>query len=602
MFRLFSDFLFSFQALELNFCPAKVDNTAQEFIKVDRYQDLEMHLDIKTLLDNFEKDVKNYNIQMQNLHLKYSKVYYLSSCYNNFNLQTNIHQFEKDMLELMDIPIPPVALQTMTKTSEYKSKKKRSLVPIVGTILNKLIGTGTEAEEEAINENVHILDKNYNILHIEVKDIITAINASISEQENIKSVVLNENIRLENLETNLTLIYELNKECFDISTLINRQVNKYRQVGEKLLDLKHEIPYGKLLNMIMPNKIYEVFNNISKKYRKPLKLTSENINKMPVWNMKITHKKLIYKVKIPIIKYPKFHMFKITPVPFVYNYNPCNEKSCSLYIVNIKPSVIGISEDHKYFSLKPENCETSSRAPISICTGYSKVQSPNARNCLINLITSKNNTIENCHLSQLSVPISLPHFDNLGYGNSLILSNKNINIDIKCNNVSYNKINVNVEPGSYPLKLGKNCSLLYLGEEQLTGKEAPRFFVKTDIAIPTAVSTRVWTNFKLIETNQSTHVAYFNGKMKTIYMPNTNVQLIHIKQKEKDVGNTTYEYLHYISGTSLAVSTVVLLTIIATAIIAKSRKRRYTLENQNRRKAITLAMKNLDVDVEVDVE
>ena len=134
----------------------------------------------------------------------------------------------------MDINISPIFLRQISTNIETK---KRSLIPILGNVLNTLIGTGTEETEEKIIKNVHTLEKNVNILDHEINAITENINISISHEKTIRNEIMEDGKHIMILEKNISTLYFLNIKCNRLSNIIITKLSGYLQITEKLIEM-----------------------------------------------------------------------------------------------------------------------------------------------------------------------------------------------------------------------------------------------------------------------------------------------------------------------------------------------------------------------------
>ncbi|CAL4129181.1 unnamed protein product, partial [Meganyctiphanes norvegica] len=348
----------------LDFRPVSIEPTGERFLLATGSVRVQARVDLTKLFLQFEEEIARFNDIMKNITINIPHNLLIATCYMNPFFQREIEQIEDKASQLLDITLPSTLRDTLLKTPvnhlNRNMKYKRSLVPVLGTILHQLFGTGTEETEKILNYNIHKLESQVHSLDEELESVLKTFNYSLSIQTTIEE----DHSWLMNLNQTLHILPIIKQKCKNITNIMGRQLSKYHRVIYKLVRLKKAIPYGDITSTIAPDKIYKLLHDLSDKLQDGYKFTSENINDLPVFEINISGGLLTYSFDIPVTQFSEFHILRVQPIPFVSPLHTCNRSICTFSAVDLpSSSMVGISDDEKFFSYLPTKCRHSTKIP-----------------------------------------------------------------------------------------------------------------------------------------------------------------------------------------------------------------------------------------------
>ena len=141
--------------------PIRVEALYESFYLIDAYHELQTQINLTAIYQNFSVLVSDYNLYLERLHIQFHDDWELSTCWTTGRLQARIYSIERKFIQLHeeDISSQPARQSQVPDLPpiDEEDRHKRSLVPVLGTILSRLIGTGTEETERKLENNQHLI-------------------------------------------------------------------------------------------------------------------------------------------------------------------------------------------------------------------------------------------------------------------------------------------------------------------------------------------------------------------------------------------------------------------------------------------------------------
>ena len=404
----------------------KIEPTHVKLILREDLKTVETHINITKMGEAFQSIIKDFNQHINELQIKYPTEFIMSNCWAATNLQNNIKEIEGMFLDLMNFKLTPMMLRDIVGYPELElqlvpARGKRAIVPIIGTVLSKIFGTGTEKTERLINKNIHIIDENIHTLGTEFNSMIQHNNDSTIREEQLFNMLKINNLKIKNTTQTFTTVAILNANCLNLTKLMESNLSVQKETLVKLTKLKERTPYGKIP---LPKKqLQELLKKIGKEIEgKGLKVTEISLEELPIFDFKVDKGTIIYRCHVPLVRYKVFNIINIKPLIFISPAHKCSSSACTFYTMNIKYKKVGVTKDGNYTKI-PGVC-TDTPDPIKICTSRDTIIEPSI--CLENIINGKN--LENCDIIHSTNHIKTPIFDYINNGNVLISTTKKIYI------------------------------------------------------------------------------------------------------------------------------------------------------------------------------
>ena len=542
---------------------------------------VQTHINITKMGEAFTSIIKDFNQHINELQIKYPTEFIMSNCWAATNLQNSIKDIEGMFLKIMNFKLTPMMLRDIVGYPELElqlvsAREKRAIVPIIGTILSKIIGTGSEKTERQINSNIHVIDENIHTLGTEFNSMVQHSNETEEQLFNLLKI---NNLKIKNTTQTFTAVAILNANCLNLTTLMESNLSVQKETLVKLNTMKDTIPYGKIP---LPKKqLQELLKKIGKKNEgKGLKVTEINLEELPIFDFTVEKGIIIYRCNVPLVRYKVFNIINIKPLIFISPAHKCNSSACTFYTVDIKYKKIGVTKDGQYTKI-PGVC-MESEDPVKICTSRDTIIKPS--NCLENIINGKN--LENCNILPANRNIKTPIFDYINNGKVLITSTRKMIINIKCDQ-NQNITKVKVAKGSSTINIENNCALIHKGIMRITPnhQEKPLEIVTDEYTSIFKLPPNTFNmNFTHIIDNITDSSDYLHN-----YVPQT-IELRKLKNININSENQGFEYMYIlvILNIILILITLVFMICMVKTYIRK-KNRVYNIRRRRQQENIPMA-------------
>ena len=565
--------------------PVRILPMEEKFILVEDFITLQANFNMTLLAMEFNGLLAMYNGQMQNLSGTFEDVFEVSECKDNTHLQEAIFDIEKIILQLYNEHTSPDIIRdiehipALSLETKSRRRQKRAIVPVLGSILHYLIGTGSEKEEQRIEKNQKIVTKEFNILQIKFERLVKGINKEgvrlkqVTEEINVEEDAINSIImRMSRKET-------LNNICLEINKHMMKNLREFNNVGSILRNVKIMLPYGNLFQVIASNYVIELLMSAKKKF------IQERIDNLPVFSLQQKGNQFIYTVKIPVSQYEPFNMFRVEPVIFIPYGGLCDTSVCTLKRAKFDAATVGLTPKGDYFAYKPLLCEFSSKSPIYLCKDRKpalKINHVKEQDCILDAVAHKN--ISACMIRNVEDVLTLPLFEQLRPQTILITNNKKLDLTMICGSTQKN---LTLLQGSQTLKLNVGCEL-YNQEKQVMKEgikqDQPINFHLPDIYIKDLNLTDKRKNKFEMELINHTHKVFTIGETGYIYKPVT------IDNISNDlINNVDLEPFDWAKPLAIIAIVAVLITMLLLGLLTKSFIIMVTNEERQKRRVATIA-------------
>ena len=571
--------------------PIRVEALYESFYLIDAYHELQMQINLTAIYQNFSALVSDYNLYLERLHIQFHDDWELSTCWTTGRLQARIYSIERKFIQLHeeDISSRPARQSQVPDLPpiDEEDRHKRSLVPVLGTILSRLIGTGTEETERKLENNQHLIHEEYNILNKKFTNIISAIKMNFENENRLATELQVEAEELSKLATSLHNTKVLNNHCAILTKAMDKSLEAYAKIGSTLVKIKDKIPYGSITTMVTPDYLNYITQNLTATLHKTNRtLINENINKLPVFKLYKHGNILVISTFYPASSFASFNALQISPAIFTPSTSSCNISHCAFQKADIGlHAVVGLSEDNRYFTRRP-HCQRSALSPISLCHGRGPVLTVDTKHnqdCLLDLIlknTSACSTIEEKSI------VALPIFEHLRNNHFLVTTNRFINTTIMCEK---NTTQREFAPGSHITIVEEDCSLSYGQKEEI--RQNLHILHSAPFKLPPSIAnlsiSTMTMNIHNTGNGTPSHVAFSNDVHHYKFKP---ISLNTVYDNEELINHHTW--VRSLSLTSLGGTTT--LFILAGVVIIMTRKYVIHIINTERQKRKTMVLARLD--------
>ena len=285
----------------------------------------------------------------------------------------------------------------ISDTVFHKNRKKRAILPFIGSVLNKLFGTAKQSTINKMKNQMSVLTKSNNdIIHI-LDDRLSLINITHKLVEKNSKYILQMSNAMNQIEKNIQyLASEISLLKFSnlmIYTLqqISLSITKYNKALQ-------DVSRGHLPEyFIRPYYLQKILSGISKQSKGvelpfSIKKLSFYYSKLSTDLLKIKNKHFIQLV-IPMVSKNVYFLYKIKSIPLPW-------KNTSLWTtLNIKNEYFLLSsEKDKFVSINNFDIIKCIKARELVCVTHQPVMLVNAKSlpCSLKLFFEYENIMDSC--------------------------------------------------------------------------------------------------------------------------------------------------------------------------------------------------------------
>ena len=568
-----------------------------------------------TLIEDLTNYVPNLvHVQVQTTHLHLGLRVLLAHMKGNVSQswKPELNELATDFQNLVsEISELSSTYQELRKLDNLprKYRKKRSLVPLIGTIGSYLFGIASESDLNAVKRNIHKLSNNQNrIVHV-LNESLSLMNISRGEIKQNRDKI-NEVIRsVQALSYGLKRIQLQEIELKHMIKILVRSITALRRVRSNFLGLFRNLRTFQLqLNMlsqgslspvvIKPETLLEILNEIKGQLRPPYVLPKDPDSNL--WHyyktLKVStvirNRKLIMVINIPLVDTnSRLELFEVFNLHFPGEGNLA--ASTAQYQIEAKGLAMNYGRT-EYMLLSEHDIAMCNHQLDSYCELNNVRYMVGAkRHCVTSLfISDKESSKQNC-ATQVFLNILLPNPQYLKDGMWAISTKDKFKMAITCDSRTEPSIVIN--PPITIFRLNDSClatsfyfiipaSKAFESETSLKSPITRTINIeKASLWQPLKVNHTDLTMVKIPETLKA---------MKSVPLSNLVAELKNAELSNLEINQTTPWYW-YVLGFIIVVLLIISSIFVIKFWVSKRRNLIENLEKQQNKQSEVVSLKKM---------
>ena len=417
-----------------------------------------------------EDGVNSYSTELENINSS------LSLHFNDHILLLFRQELNQLKITFRDIKLNYKEIATIFGQRHNPSRSKRSLIPVVGSVLSTLFGVVSQGDLRHISGNMNKLIGRTNVLTHILNESLTIMDHTRDEVQANRQAVNKMGRMLIGLQENLRILYDFTSQTLpteirlrqftdEIHSVFNLASNTMHRLSSSVNDLKFGLESallghlsGKLLS---PDELVRMLKAARRRFPEgynlpyPLQQLDLYYQNIPLSLISVKDSMVVTLV-LPIYHDADlFNLNKLVQVPISVDENRALQYSLQNYYLAISDT------EGTYFELNDFQVNLCGKSAINFCKLSAATFKKDTQPSCLTAIFDRDTQLISKLCSVTDMPVNVPHVELLFDNNWLVYTSEELKLDLNCFNGDVTQMHpIYIHKGSSIFSVPQNCQAI----------------------------------------------------------------------------------------------------------------------------------------------
>ena len=417
-----------------------------------------------------EDGVNSYSTELENINSS------LSLHFNDHILLLFRQELNQLKITFRDIKLNYKEIATIFGQRHNPSRSKRSLIPVVGSVLSTLFGVVSQGDLRHISGNMNKLIGRTNVLTHILNESLTIMDHTRDEVQANRQAVNKMGRMLIGLQENLRILYDFTSQTLpteirlrqftdEIHSVFNLASNTMHRLSSSVNDLKFGLESallghlsGKLLS---PDELVRMLKAARRRFPEgynlpyPLQQLDLYYQNIPL-SLIAVKDSMVVTLVLPIYRNADlFNLNKLVQVPISVDENRALQYSLQNYYLAISDT------EGTYFELNDFQVNLCGKSAINFCKLSAATFKKDTQPSCLTAIFDRDTQLISKLCSVTDMPVNVPHVELLFDNNWLVYTSEELKLDLNCFNGDVTQMHpIYIHKGSSIFSVPQNCQAI----------------------------------------------------------------------------------------------------------------------------------------------